>query len=234
MSDKLAPNIAVVAEDKTINAKICNIIERYGFDVIRIFNPSHIKRLVEFNEPHVAIVTSNIISHTPNEAAEEFREAMESYEIPIIFLLNKDHDAPGDEYCGSKLAMTLDLNCTPNQLMIAIQDLLRKAKPKFQNKIASYQNLSLDLSTERVMKDGKRYPFGPTEFKILKLFMKKPHNVFTRRQIIDYIWGTDNEIADRTIDVHINRIRKMLKVHEDINPLIKTIRSGGYCLDLKD
>jgi two-component system phosphate regulon response regulator PhoB len=89
----------------------------------------------------------------------------------------------------------------------------------------------MDLSTYRVYRNTKQVHLGPTEFKILQLFVQQSKKIYSRRQIIDYAWGTEKDIAHRTIDVHINRIRTLMKLKKDQYPLIKTIRSAGYCLD---
>ncbi len=89
----------------------------------------------------------------------------------------------------------------------------------------------MDLSNYRVYRNQKQFYLGPTEFKILQLLSQQPKKIYSRRQIIDYVWGTEKDIAHRTIDVHINRIRTLMKLETDQYPLIKTIRSAGYCLD---
>ncbi|CAN0596398.1 unnamed protein product, partial [Ectocarpus sp. 12 AP-2014] len=120
---------------------------------------------------------------------------------------------------------------TPNELMTTIRSLLRKSRPIFQDKVIEYSDIKMDLSTFKVLRGSKQVHLGPTEFKILQLFIQKPKNIYSRRQIIDYVWGVDKEIAHRTIDVHINRIRTLMKLDTDRYQLIKTIRSAGYCLD---
>ena len=132
---------------------------------------------------------------------------------------------------GSGYTEVLQRPFTPNELMTTIRLLLRKSKPVFQDKVIKYGDISMDLSTFKVLRGAKQVHLGPTEFKILELFVQKPKNIYSRRQIIDYVWGTEKDIAHRTIDVHINRIRTLMKLDSDRYPLIKTIRSAGYCLD---
>lgn len=230
MSEKLAPNVIVIEEDKVNNATICNTIERYRFDVIRVHDASLVERMTEFNKPHIAIISSHIKTD-PLEVAKSLRKSTAPYEIPVIFLLDAREDANKFQLGDGKLTNVMFRPFTPNELMISVRDLLRKSNPVFQDKVISYKDISLDLYTLKVTKGDNVYSFGPTEFKILQLLIQQPHQVFSRRQIIDYVRGVDKEIADRTIDVHINRIRNILKVNEDRNPLIKTIRSAGYCLD---
>ena len=78
----------------------------------------------------------------------------------------------------------------------------------------------------------KRIHLGPTEFKILQLLVQSPKVIFTRQQIIDYVWGTKENIEPRTVDVHVNRLRTLIKVDSREIPFIKTVRAAGYCLNL--
>lgn len=230
MQNKLAPNILVIEENKVLNTTICNTIERYGFDSIRAYEVPMIAKLTEFNSPHVAIIGSTSKKERIEIANKVAKNAL-PYELPIIFLLNQEEEEDLIGLEKKNLVRIMRQPVTPNEIMIMVRELLRKATPVFLDKILSYKDISLDLYTMKVSKGKNVYSFGPTEFKILQLLIQRPSTIYTRRQIIDYVWGNDKEIADRTIDVHINRIRTMLKVNEDRNPLIKTIRAAGYCLD---
>jgi two-component system phosphate regulon response regulator PhoB len=114
--------------------------------------------------------------------------------------------------------------------MLLIKSLLRKSKPIFQDKILQHRNIKIDLATYQVYCSNRRVKVGPTEFKILQLMMQEPYTIFNRNQIIDYVWGADNAVDSRTVDVHINRLRSMLHYDNSDEPVIKTIRSSGYCL----
>jgi two-component system phosphate regulon response regulator PhoB len=114
--------------------------------------------------------------------------------------------------------------------MITVKSLLRKSNPVFQNKFVKNKNITMDLATYKVFHGQKQVHFGPTEFKMLQLFITNPDNIYSRRQIIDYVWGVDKDISFRTVDVHINRIRKMMNLN-DGNQVIRTIRGAGYCLE---
>ncbi|GAB4166734.1 MAG: phosphate regulon transcriptional regulator PhoB [Rickettsiaceae bacterium] len=231
MSDKLPPKILVVEPDEVMNANLCNTIERYWFDVIRARNAETAQRAAEVNPPNVAIVSSRIQDRSAVEMAVCLRKLPELKELPIVFLIEQSESAQNYNLTNQGYAEVLRRPFTPNELMTSIRSLLRKSKPVFQDKIIQYNDIGMDLSTFRVTRGSKQVHLGPTEFKILQLFVQKPKNVYSRRQIIDYVWGTDKDIAHRTVDVHINRIRTLMKLDSDRYPLIKTIRSSGYCLD---
>ena len=231
MSDKLPPKILVIEPDEVLNANICNMIERYWFDVTRARDSDTAIRMASVNPPNVAILSSRVQGESAIEMAVKLRKLVDLKNLPIVFLLEQDEPVENYSLFYDSFAEMLCRPFTPNELMTTIRALLRKSTPVFQDKIIRHNDISMDLSTYKVFRGAKQVHLGPTEFKILQLFVQQPKNIYSRRQIIDYVWGTDKEIAHRTIDVHINRIRTLMKIEKDRYQLIKTIRSAGYCLD---
>lgn len=232
MSDnKLPPNIIVIEENEVVNSNICNYIERSGFDTTRVFSYQNMNQFAELNNPHVAVISCNLVKDDPIDVANKLRKQCSPYLLPVIFLLNNSEDSEKYKLSNSELVQYITRPFTPDILMTLIKDMLRIANPVFMDKVIMYKDLGIDLRTSRVIKGGKEYSFGPIELKILKLLIQKPKQVFSRREIIDYVWDKDKTISDRTIDVHINRIRRILEVKNDDNPLIKTMRASGYRLD---
>lgn len=231
MSDKLPPKILVVEADEVMNTSLCNAIERYWFDVTRARNSETAERAAQVHLPNVAIVSSRVQDRSAMELGVILRKIPELKELPIVFIIEQGESIDNYNLISSGYTEVLHRPFTPNELMTTIRLLLRKSKPSFQDKVIKYGDISMDLSTFKVHRSTKQVHLGPTEFKILELFVQKPKNIYSRRQIIDYVWGTDKDIAHRTIDVHINRIRTLMKLDSDRYPLIKTIRSAGYCLD---
>ena len=231
MSDKLPPKILVVETDEVLNANLCNTIERYWFDVNRAKSSEAAVRSAEVDPPNVAIISSRIQDVSATEMASQLKKVQGVAEVPIVFLVEQDEKVANYNSVGEGCSEVLCRPFTPNELMTTIRSLLRKSRPIFQDKVIEYSDIKMDLSTFKVLRGSKQVHLGPTEFKILQLFIQKPKNIYSRRQIIDYVWGVDKEIAHRTIDVHINRIRTLMKLDTDRYQLIKTIRSAGYCLD---
>lgn len=230
MSDKLPPKILVIEQDEVLNANLCNTIERYWFDVTRVRNSDGALRSASVNAPNLVIISSRIQDISAVEMAVRLRKIRTLKTLPIIFIIDPAESVENYNIGNNELINIITRPFTPHELMTTIRALLRKSNPIFQDKIIRYKDISMDLSTYRVTRDKKLIHLGPTEFKILQLFVTNPENVYSRRQIIDYVWGTDKDIAYRTIDVHINRIRKLM-VTEDGRPVIRTIRAAGYSLD---
>ena len=231
MSDKLPPKILVIEPDEILNANLCNTIERYWFDITRAKSGEAAARSAVVEQPNVVIISSRVQDCSAIEMAITLRKMKNLQDLPVIFLIEPDEPIGNYNPVNHKNTELLSRPFTPNELMTTIRALLRRSEPVFQDKIIKYSDIRMDLSTYKVHRGIKQVHLGPTEFKILQLFVQKPNNIYSRRQIIDYVWGTDKDIAHRTIDVHVNRIRTLMKLETDQYQLIKTIRSAGYCLD---
>ncbi|MFK7968540.1 MAG: winged helix-turn-helix domain-containing protein [Rickettsiaceae bacterium] len=230
MSDKLPPKILVIEYDELLNATLCNTIERYWFDVTRARDSESAISSASINLPNVAIISSRLQGISAVEMALDLRKIKGLGNLPIAFLVDQGELVENYNIANDDFTKVISRPFTPNELMINIRSLLRQSSPIFQDKFIKYKDISMDLSTYKVFRGKKQIHFGPTEFKILQLFTLNPENVYSRKEIIDYVWGTDKEIACRTIDVHINRIRKLMDLN-DGRQVIRTIRAAGYCLD---
>jgi len=116
------------------------------------------------------------------------------------------------------------------ELMLRIRALLRRARPERVASKLTLGDIDLDRVNRRVKRAGREIHLGPTEFRMLEYLMEKPGRVFTRAQLLDSIWGTSAEIDERTVDVHIGRLRKALSNDSENDP-IRTVRGAGYAFD---
>ena len=119
---------------------------------------------------------------------------------------------------------------SPAELIARIKALLRRTSDDSKEMILSYGNIKLDTGSHRVYCCDEEAKLGPREYRILEFLMKNPGRVYSRQQILDNVWGTNVYVTDRTIDVHIRRLRKALSNTEECK-VIRTIRSSGYSLD---
>jgi two-component system phosphate regulon response regulator PhoB len=153
--------------------------------------------------------------------------------IPIIMLT-----ARGDEYDKVRgLEVGADDYVTkpfsPRELNARIKAVLRRRAPQMTDDPIEMNGLRLDPTTHRVTGNNKTIDLGPTEFRLLHFFMTNSERVHTRSQLLDKVWGDRVFVEDRTVDVHIRRLRNALSVsgHED---LVQTVRGAGYRLSLKN
>ena len=116
------------------------------------------------------------------------------------------------------------------ELLARVKALLRRARPERLANVLSYGDIELDREKRRVARSGRPIDLGPTEYRLLEFFLEHPGRVFSREQLLDGVWGRDIYIDERTVDVHIGRLRKQLNPGQAEDP-IRTVRGAGYALD---
>ena len=232
MFEKLPPKILVVESDEIIRTTMCNTIERYWFSVTRAENVDVAMLEINLNHPNVTIISSKLSSPKALQLIAHIHKTHPNEDMPVIILLEVGESKDAYQSVVGPMVEFMHRGFTPNELMLCIKGLLRKSNPVFQDKIIKYKDLSMDLATYRVIRGTKQIHLGPTEFKIMQMLIQSPRTILSRQYIIDQVWGTGKDIEPRTVDVHVNRIRSLVKLKNDEPPLIKTVRSGGYCLNL--
>lgn len=232
MSEKLPPEILIFETDEVSCTNLCNTVERYWFTVLRTNSIEKAVRIAAINNPHVLVLGSKDESTSIIDVAYKIRSIKGLHSVPIIFIMENGRDVESYKSLDNGLIECIPRPFTTNEVLIAVKALLRKSKPTFQDKVIKYKDLSMDLSTYKVTRGNIQVRLGPTEFKILQLLVQSPKVIFSREQIIDFVWGGNLEIENRTVDVHVNRLRSLIKISRDEIPFIKTVRSAGYCLNL--
>ncbi|WP_417905175.1 winged helix-turn-helix domain-containing protein [Candidatus Tisiphia endosymbiont of Micropterix aruncella] len=233
MFDKLPPRVLIIESTKSINVSLSNVIERAWFDLVKVNTIEKAMVSSIANHPDIIIVDSMVQDKVATEIATKLREINGLAKVPVIFLLHSGESPSNYTLEDNNFVVSLIKPFTPDQLMISIRSLLRRSNLILQDKVIKYKEVSMDLTTYKVTNNGRIIRLGPTEFKILQLFIKAPKVIFSRQDIVDKVWGRDTAIDLRTIDVHINRIRTSLK-NKESEIFIKTVRATGYCLDLPD
>src|SRR5918999_855059 len=115
-------------------------------------------------------------------------------------------------------------------MLPGVKGLLRRASPERLATVLTYGDIELDREKRRVARSGRQIDLGPTEYRLLEFFLEHPGRVFSREQLLDSVWGRDIYIDERTVDVHIGRLRKLLNPGREQDP-IRTVRGTGYALD---
>jgi two-component system phosphate regulon response regulator PhoB len=116
------------------------------------------------------------------------------------------------------------------ELLARVRALLRRANPERVANLLKFGDLEIDREKKRVSRGGHAIELGPTEYRLLEFLMERPGRVFSREQLLDGVWGSDIYIDERTVDVHVGRLRKALNRGKDADP-IRTVRGAGYALD---
>ena len=222
MVKQLPPKVLVATPENAFSTSVCNTIERYWFNTIKANKYEDITTLIAKNNPHIILISDtfrienilNLISYTNNI-------------LPFVILASDNITYNFD----SELVEILKIPFTPYEIIDTIRSLLRKSKHVFQNTILTHNDITMNLATYRVSRGKRLINLGPTEFTILQLLISEPHRIFSRIEIIKSVWGEKHQINLRTVDVHINRIRDLLKNVYDKYHIIKTVRSLGYSME---
>ena len=149
--------------------------------------------------------------------------------IPVIMLSAKSEDIDkvrgletgADDYVIKPYSVA--------ELMARIKGQLRRVRPTTVGETLTFEDIILDAETHRVTRAGEDIKLGPTEFRLLSTLIEKPGRVWTREQLLDRVWGLDNYVDTRTVDVHVGRLRKALSGTKGSDP-IRTVRGAGYAL----
>jgi two-component system phosphate regulon response regulator PhoB len=226
----------VIEPDTVTRTSISNTLERNGFNVISCESGTKaltlIKNATTHNMPNVIIASFNLLDLSGLEFCNLLHANEKTQNLPVIItaaiednIRSLENTTNGfDEYIIKPFAQA--------ELLQKIKIILGKTKPSLKPKTISFKDLTIDLASYKVKRNNREIHLGPTEFKILQCFVERPSKIFSREELIQYIWGENSGVEMRTVDVHINRLRSALKNPYENIPVIKTIRSAGYCLNI--
>ena len=225
----MAANILIVEDEESILELIAINLHQAGFNPIRSLNAEYAETLIREALPDLIILDWMLPGMSGVEFAKRVRGNPNTKNIPIIMLTAKSDesnklkglDTGADDYMTKPFS--------PKELIARIKAVLRRKSPELVDEPISIKGFTLDPNKHLLQYNNKTITIGPTEFKLLNFFMKNPDRVFSRNQILDKIWGNKSDIDDRTVDVHIKRLRDTLKISGQ-ESLIKTIRGIGYRL----
>ena len=225
----MVANILIVEDEESILELIAINLHQAGFNPIRSLNAEYAENIISEALPDLIILDWMLPGMSGVEFAKRVRGNSNTKKVPIIMLTAKSDesnklkglDIGADDYMTKPFS--------PKELIARIKAVLRRKNPELVDEPISINGLALDPNKHLLQYNNKTITIGPTEFKLLNFFMKNPDRVFSRNQILDKIWGNKSDIDDRTVDVHIKRLRDTLKMSGQ-ESLIKTIRGIGYRL----
>jgi two-component system phosphate regulon response regulator PhoB len=164
------------------------------------------------------------------EVCRRLRAEPDTKEVPVIMLTARGEEADRLKGLASGADDYVVKPFSPAELLARVRAVLRRSTASAPDEILTYRDLTLDIASHKVMRGGRAMQLGPTEFRLLRVLLKRPGRVFSREQLLDLAWGRDIYLEVRTIDVHIRRLRKQLNTPGEAD-LIRTIRGAGYALD---
>lgn len=225
------PEILVVDDEPDIVTMLHYSLTKEGYRVTSARNGEEALLITKEQEINLILLDLDLPKINGLEVCRQLRQSQKTSSIPIIMVTAWSQQE--DEIKGLKMGAD-DYVTKPFEIEVLferIKALLRRANPLSIQTVLSYQNVSMDTEAHRVTVDGKFVNLGPTEYSILEIFLRTtPGKVVTRDYLLERIWE-NNYVDDRTIDVHIARLRKKLS-HQNEVSLIRTIRGTGYTLDV--
>ncbi|MFZ2844137.1 phosphate regulon transcriptional regulator PhoB [Psychrobacter sp.] len=220
--------ILIVEDESAIREMIVMTLEMAGFESLQAADVSEAHQQVVDHRPALILLDWMLPG---DKSGIDFCRMLKNdvllAEIPVIMLTAKSEedskvhglDAGADDYMTKPFST--------RELISRIKAVLRRSSALGGDKPIEIGKLSLDPKGKRFMVDDKIIEMGPTEYRLLAFFMSHPERAYTRAQLLDQVWGGNVYIEDRTIDVHIRRLRKLLQPY-DCHTLIQTVRGTGY------
>jgi two-component system phosphate regulon response regulator PhoB len=224
------PKLLLVEDDRALADLLIWHFERGGFDVRRTGDGEEALMLAEEEQPDIVILDWMIEGISGLEVCRRLRRGAATANVPIIMLTARgvESDRVRGLETGADDYMTKPFS--PRELIARIAAVLRRVRPALAGEVLRYADVEMDVVSHKVRRDGQAVPLGPTEYRLLRLFLEHPGRVFSRERLLDSVWAHDHEIELRTVDVHVRRLRKAL--NEGAKPdLIRTVRSAGYAFD---
>jgi two-component system phosphate regulon response regulator PhoB len=223
----MAASILVVEDEPAIQELISVTCSRHGHTVLRATNVKEAQAAVVAALPDLILLDWMLPDASGPSFARKLRAEARTREIPIIMLTARAGDEDKVEGLGSGADDYVTKPFSPRELEARIQAVLRRRSPQLSKEAVEVSGLVLNPTTRRVAGNGTELRMGPTEFDLLHFFMTHTERVYSRAQILDLVWGDHVFLEDRTVDVHIRRLREALAPSEH-DRLVETVRGAGY------
>jgi two-component system phosphate regulon response regulator PhoB len=226
----MMPRILIVEDEAALTLLLRYNLEAAHYTVETASRGDEAEIKLRESPPDLVILDWMLPGLSGIEICRRLRARSETRQIPIIILTARGEESErirglatgADDYIVKPFSVT--------ELIARVSALLRRAAPEKVTDILSFGDLELDREKRRVSRAGRAIELGPTEYRLLEYLMERPGRVFSREQLLDGVWGRDIYIDERTVDVHIGRLRRALNRGHETDP-IRTVRGAGYALN---
>ncbi len=219
--------ILIVEDEAALTELLRYNLEAAGFGVLAVATGEDAEIILAEQAIDCLLLDWMLPGVSGIELCRRLRQHPKTKALPILMLTARGEE--GDRVRGLSTGAD-DYVVKPfsvNEVVARVKALLRRASPDLLADVLTVGDVSLDRAAHRVMRSGRELRMGPTEYKLLQFMMEKHGRVLTRQQLIDGVWGRDGDVDERTVDVHIGRLRKAL-VNEGESDPVRTVRGGGY------
>ena len=222
------PRVMIVEDEEPLSLMLRYNLEAEGYAVDTVERGDEAETRLRENVPDLVLLDWMLPGISGIELCRRLRSREATRSLPIIMLTARGEEqervrglATGaDDYVVKPFSVP--------ELMARVRAILRRLKPALITSLLRAGDLELNRETHRVRRSGRELHLGPTEFRLLEFLMQSPGRVFTRAQMLDGVWGRDVYVDERTVDVHVGRLRKALGRGRDP---IRTVRGSGYSIN---
>jgi two-component system phosphate regulon response regulator PhoB len=220
-------SILIIEDEAAIREMVSFTLRKAGFSLVEASDASEAEAIMAERLPDLILLDWMLPGMSGIELARRLKRDEYSHHVPIIMLTarSEEDDRVGGLEAGADDYVTKPFS--PRELVARIKAVLRRSQPEGEGETLEANGLVLDAASHRVSVEGQSLDLGPTEYRLLKHFMSHAERVFSRGQLLDAVWGRNSFVEERTVDVHILRLRKVLGQYDRDN-LVQTVRGAGY------
>ena len=226
----MMPRVMIVEDEEPLTTLLRYNLEAEGYAVDASMRGDEAEIRIRENQPDLLLLDWMLPGVSGIELCRRLRLRDETRELPIIMLTARGEEAErirglstgADDYVVKPFSVP--------ELMARVRAILRRARPETIASVLRSGDVELDRETHRVRRNGRELHLGPTEYRLLEFLMQSPGRVFSREQLLDGVWGREVYVDERTVDVHVGRLRKAINRGRAKDP-IRTVRGAGYAID---
>jgi len=222
-----AKTVLIVEDEPAIREMVSFALARAGFEVDEAVDGGEAQERIASRLPDMILLDWMLPGTSGIDLARRLKRDEYTRDVPIIMLTarGEEDDRVGGLEAGVDDYVTKPFS--PRELVARIKAVMRRTVPENEDKPLEVDGLTLDPGSHRASVDGNALEMGPTEFRLLQFFMTHPERVYSRSQLLDRVWGRNTYVEERTVDVHILRLRKALGP-SGYDRYVQTVRGAGY------
>jgi len=225
----IAPKIMVVEDEEPLGVLLRYNLEAEGYQVEIVTRGDEAEIRLQESVPDLLVLDWMVPAISGIELCRRLRMRAETERLPIIMLTARGEESDRVRGLSTGADDYLVKPFSTPEFMARIRALLRRAKPEVLSSVLKVGDIVLDRESHRVYRKKNEIRLGPTEFRLLEFLMQHPGRVYSRGQLLDNVWGDTNYIDERTVDVHVGRLRKAVNNGRQTD-VIRTIRGSGYAI----